>query len=180
MKLPPGQLRRRRVVTDLSTPLANALEAELTGYMRLESQDALLLDGDGVGVLTFEDGIPVLAYHTGTDNGGAAALADIAVAGPHRMELYELDRHVLTEVHEAADLRVPPGLPAERLAGNSRLGERTRKRAPGDRRHERSEGANELDAVEAFLDDEETIETLRERASEEATLRADEWGFEVE
>lgn len=61
MKLPRGRLQRRRVVSDVATPLANALDAELTGYARLESQDALLLSADGVGVLTFEAGIPVVA-----------------------------------------------------------------------------------------------------------------------
>jgi hypothetical protein len=32
--------------------------------------------------------------------------------------------------------------------------------------------------VEAFLEDDEKIDAIRERAREEATERADEWGFE--
>ena len=73
MKLPRGRLVRRRVVADPATPLATALDEGLTGYVRLESQDALLLDGDGLGVITFSDGVPRAAYHTGTDRGGPPA-----------------------------------------------------------------------------------------------------------
>lgn len=55
MRLPQGSLVRERVVTDVGTVLSTALDERLTGYARLESQDALLLDADGVGVLTFAD-----------------------------------------------------------------------------------------------------------------------------
>lgn len=54
MKLPRGRLVRRRVVTSPATALEGALDVGLTGYARLASQDVLLLDSDGVGVLTFE------------------------------------------------------------------------------------------------------------------------------
>ena len=172
MKLPQGQLVRQRVVAGPGTPLANALDAELTGYARLESQDALLLDADGVGVLTFEGGVPVVAYHTGTDTAGSAALADIAVAGPYRLELYELDHQVLEEVHATEELQVPPDAPAERLAGDPALAARTRRAAP-DRRAE--DGDEETGAVVAFLEDEEKVERIRERAREEAEQRAAEW-----
>ena len=175
MKLPRGSLVRQRVVSDPGTALASALDAELTGYARLESQDALLLDAEGVGVLTFADGVPRAAYHTGTDRGGPEALADIAVAGPYRLELYELDRDVLREVHGAESLTVPPGMPAERLAGDGELAERTRAAAP-DRGGDAEDGR---DPVEAFLDDEERIEAIRERAREEAEQRAAEWGFQT-
>ena len=57
MKLPSGRLQRRRVVNDLATPLRHALEDRLTGYCRLESQDALLLSADGLGVVTFDCGV---------------------------------------------------------------------------------------------------------------------------
>jgi hypothetical protein len=170
MKLPRGRLVRRRVVTDPATPLVDALDTELTGYARLESQDRLLLDGEGVGVLTFEAGVPVVAYHTGTDAGGSAALADIAVAGPYRVELFELDADVLAEVHDAGDLRVPPDAPAERLAGDPDLAARTREAAPDRRVGESGPGA-----VVAFLEDEEKVEAIRERAREEAERRAAEW-----
>ncbi|MHB9288915.1 hypothetical protein ACKVMT_17945 [Halobacteriales archaeon Cl-PHB] len=180
MKLPRGQLQRQRVVEDLATPLASALDAELTGYARLESQDAMLLAADGIGVLTFDSGVPVVAYHTGTDNGGPAALADLAISGPYRLELYELDGDVLEEIHAADDLTVPPGMPAERLAGDHGLADRTRDAAPA-RLVDRSAGAagqREPGAVEAFLEDEERIEAIRERAREEAERRAEEWGFD--
>ena len=172
MKLPQGRLVRQRVVADPGTPLANALDAELTGYARLESQDALLLDAEGVGVLTFERGVPVVAYHTGTDAAGSAALADIAVAGPYRLELYELDAEVLEDVHAAEELRVPPDGPANRLAGDPTLAERTRKAAPDWRAADAAEDAG---AVVAFLEDEAKIERIRERAREEAEQRAAEW-----
>lgn len=176
MNLPAGTLRRRRVVTDFATPLANALDEALTGYARLEPQDTLLLDTEGVGVVVFEDGIPTLAYHTGTDAGGPDALSDIAVAGPCRVELYELADPLDAEA--ASDLCVPPGLPAERLASASKLAARTRDRAP-DRRLQDDPGS-ELDALETFLDDEQRIETLQDRAREEAVGRADEWGFDID
>jgi len=35
-----------------------------------------------------------------------------------------------------------------------------------------------VDAVEAFLADEQKVEAIRERAREEAAERAEEWGFE--
>jgi hypothetical protein len=178
MKLPQGRLVRQRVVSDPGTALSNALETNLTGYARLESQDALLLDADGVGVLTFEDGVPVVAYHTGTDSGGEDALTDIAVAGPYRLELYELTADVLADVHATPAFRVPPETPAERLAGDPTLAERTREAAPDGR----CDGAtaktdDEPNAVEAFLDDEEKIAAIKERARAEAEERAAEWDF---
>jgi hypothetical protein len=178
MKLPQGELRRRRVVTDISTVFANALDTELTGYARLEPQDTLLLDAEGIGVVTFENGVPGLAYHTGTDSGGPDALADVAVDGPYRLELYELDRDSLPSPREAAALAVPPGMPADRLAGDSELAARTREKAPSNRVEHAEESAGDFDAVESFLDDETTIQSIRERAQEEATRRADEWGFQ--
>jgi hypothetical protein len=175
MKLPRGRLVRRRVVDDPGTALASALDSALTGYARLESQDALLLDGDGVGVLTFEDGIPVTAYHTATDRAGPDALGDIAVAGPYRLELYELDTAALAEVHGTETFRVGPGMPAERLAGDRALAARTRERAPAGRRERHAARAEETGAVEEFLEDESRIESIRERAREEAQKRAEEW-----
>lgn len=176
MKLPRGELLRQRTVTDLATPLETALDDRLTGYARLESQDSLLLDADGVGVLTFEDGVPTVAYHTGTDVGGTEALADIAVSGPYRVELYHLDRDVLAPVHETGDLTIPPAAPAERLAGDPELAERIRETVPDSR----LEDQQDTDAVAAFLEDGETIETIRERARDEAKTRAQKWGFDVD
>lgn len=180
MKLPRGRLQRRRVVSDLATPLQQALEDRLTGYCRLESQDALLLSADGVGVVAFEVGVPIAAYHTRTDAGGADALADIAVAGPYRVELFELDEGALEPITEADDLAVPPAMPARRLAGDPDLAERTVARATEEGAAVRDTPAEAAvyDAVEAFLSDEERIETIRDRAREEAIRRASEWGFD--
>ncbi len=177
MKLPQGQLVRKRVVDDLGTALVNALDSALTGYARLEAQDALLLDATGVGVLTFDSGVPVVAYHTGTDNGGNAALTDIAVAGPYRLELYELTPDVLTEIHDTDELRVPPAAPAEQLTGDRDLAARTREAAPPERLNGADDTDDSTSAVEAFLDDEEKIEAIQERAREEARERAAEWDF---
>lgn len=179
MKLPRGNLVRKRVVAELGTPLSNALDAGVTGYARLETQDALLLEGDGVGVLVFEDGVPTAAYHTGTDRGGQPALADMAVAGPYRVELYELDPGTVEPVANAPALSVPPGTPAERLAGDRELAERTRSVAPtGADQSDESDTAHDSGAVEAFLDDEERIAAIRREAREEAEQRAAEWGFD--
>lgn len=176
MRLPRGRLVRQRVVTDAATPLAAALDEGLTGYARLESQDSLLLDGEGSGVVTFEGGIPVAAYHTGTDSTGAGALEDIAVAGPYRLELFELDADRLAPVHETPELEVPPGMPAERLAADPTLADRTRKAAPTERlQSQSSDEESKTEALEAFLDDEERIDSIRERARVEAQRRADEW-----
>jgi hypothetical protein len=172
MRIPRGDLLRSRVVDDPGTTLSTALDRRLTGYAVFEPQDAVLLGDDTRGVVTFEDGVPTLAYCTDTDRGGAEALGDVAGPGPYSVDLYELDRAALSEAHEADDLRVPPGLPAERLTDDRALVTRTREAAPDDRL-----GADDTDAVTAFLDDEEGIEAIRERAREEARARAAEWGL---
>ena len=172
MKLPRGQLVRSRVVEDATTALATAFDRELTGYALLEPQDALLLDGDP-GVLTFEEGVPVLAYHAGTDRGGPEALADLAHPGPFKAELYRLSLDALRPAHEIEELRVPPGMAAEQLGGDSRLAERTRRNAPASR----FDGNETTNPVTAFLEDEEKIAAIREQAREEARQRADEWGL---
>lgn len=176
MKLPRGRLQRRRVVSDLATPLTQALDGRITGYCRLESQDALLLSASGVGVLTFSAGVPVVAYHTGTDTGGPAALADMAVSGPYRVGLYALEANALEAVHGTEDLTVPPAMPARRLAGDTGLADRTRERADAIGREAKPATAAP-GAVEAFLEDEERIAAIRERAREEAERSAAEWGF---
>lgn len=176
MKLPRGQLRKSRVVSDPRDTLADVLDRELSGYAVFESQESLLLDADGRGVVTFADGIPVLAYHTGTDRGGPPALADLAVPGPYHVSVFELTAETLADVHDAAALRVPPGMPAERLAGDPALADSTRRAAPEDRRTTTDQRADHS-AVEAFLEDEQKIAAIREQAREEAAQRAAEWGF---
>lgn len=177
MRLPRGQLVRSRVVVDPATPLVDALDRELTGYAVLAPQESVLLDGDDAGVLTFEDGVPVVAVHPGTDRGGPAALAALAGPGPVSAELYRLDAADLATVHDVDELRVPPGMPAERLGGDPALAERTRAAAPDGRT---GDPESEADPVAAFLDDDERVAAIRERAREEAERRAAEWGLDGE
>lgn len=168
--IPDGELLRSRVVTDLAAVLEDALDRRLDGYAVVEPRDALLADADDGGIITFEGGVPNLAYHVDSDRGGPPALAAIG-AGPYRLELYALDAADLATAHESDDLRVPPGMAAERLAGDAALAERTRRVAGTDHEDGR-------DALEAFLDDEAAIEKLRENARTEAKARAEQWGFE--
>jgi len=182
MKLPDGRLVRSRVVSDPRTVLVDALDRGLTGYAVLEPQGSLLLDDDGRGVLTFAEGVPVVAYHTGTERGGPPALADLAASGPYRLNLYAVRPGALDAVHDRASFRVPPGMAADRLAGDQSLADRTRELAPEDWTTERthdaaSSGERSVGAVEAFLDDERKIEAIREEARAEARERAEEWGF---
>jgi hypothetical protein len=178
MEIPRGQLLRRRVLDDPGTVLANALDRELTGYARLEPQETLLLDAESIGVLVFESGVPVAAYQTGTDTGGPDAIDELATGGPYRLELYRLDDGVLNRITDSDALLVPPALPAERLAENPDLVERTRTKAPDERIVPENEA--EANPVTEFLDDEQQIATIRERARDEAAARAAEWDIPVE
>ncbi|MFB6102136.1 MAG: hypothetical protein ABEJ73_06175 [Haloplanus sp.] len=172
MRIPRGDLIRSRVVDDPGATLETALERRLTGYAVFEPQDAVLLGDETRGVITFEGGVPVLAYCTDTDRGGADALADVAGPGPYSVDLFELDRSALAEAHEADDLRISPALPAERLTDDRDLVTRTREAAPDDRL-----GGDGTAPVESFLADEAQIEAIREQAREEARARAEEWGL---
>jgi len=174
--LPRGTLVRSRVVPGAGAVLESALDDELTGYAVLTPQSTLLLDDADAGVFTFEDGVPVLAYHTG-DAGGREALAAFPTAGPCRADCYALDADRLAVVHDTPELRVPPGLPAERLAEDPPLAERTRERAPECREGEAASGAG---ALAAFLADEERIDDLRAEARAEAERRAAEWDLTEE
>ena len=167
---PEGELLRSRVVTDLAPALEDALDRRLDGYAVLAPRDVLLADAEDRGVLTFEAGVPAYAYHAGTDRGGPAALADVG-PGPYRVELYALDADALELPGGADDLRVPPGMPAERLAGDAALAERARAATSTD-------GDDGGGALEAFLANEAAVEAIRESAREEAARRAEEWGFE--
>uniref|UniRef100_UPI000E27D9EE hypothetical protein n=1 Tax=Halorussus litoreus TaxID=1710536 RepID=UPI000E27D9EE len=131
--LPDGTLVRSRVTSDPAAPLSAALDRELTGYAVLESQDALLLDDDGASVIAFEDGVPRFAYHAATGAGGPDALADLAAPGPYDVELRELPADGDLDAIAHPDRRVPPGMAAERLAGDPDLAERTREAAPPER-----------------------------------------------
>jgi hypothetical protein len=172
-RLPRGELLRSRVVPDPGALLEGALDRHLTGYAAVVPGDTLLLDERGRGLLTFEDGVPVVAYHERTGRGGEAALADLA-RGPWRVELSACDGAALADTHAVEAWRVPPAVPAERVAGAPDLAERTRRRAPDDRR----DAGRDLEAVEAFLDDTERIEAVQAEARAEAEQRAAEWGFD--
>ncbi|MFC6728682.1 hypothetical protein ACFQDG_08525 [Natronoarchaeum mannanilyticum] len=185
MKLPRGQLVRSRVVSNPGTSMATMLDRELTGYALLEPQEALLLDADERGVLTFEDGVPVLAYHTGTDRGGVEALADLAVPGPYSVDVFELSAADVDDLHDTPDLTVPPGMPVERVAGDPELAARTRERArslgldaPAGAAADASGASQEQeDPVATFLENGEKIDAIREQAREESEQRAREWGL---
>lgn len=180
--IPQGQLLRSRVVPDLGTVLRDALDRRLTGYAIVEPQPQKQGD-DAKGFLTFEAGIPFLAYYTGTDAGGKRALSELTPGGPCRLDLYVLSSDQLEAVHDTPELRVPPEMPANCLVGDPQLAARTRKRAAARQQREstRSEtpqtGRDEapFDAVEAFLEDTERIEAIREQARAEAKRRANEW-----
>jgi hypothetical protein len=161
------------VVDDAGTALEAALARTLTGYVVFEPGDALLFDETTRGVMTFEDGVPVLVYDAATDRGGSDALSELAGPGPYRIELFELPADDLAAVHETRTLRVPPTLPAERLADDAALVARTRAAAPDDR----LDAAPPDSAVEAFLADESAIEAIQQEARDEARRRADEWGL---
>jgi hypothetical protein len=178
MRLPEGQLRARRVVPSLAGPLDDALDWTLTGYLRLES-DGLLLDNSGATILTFKEGIPVAATQTENNAAGAEALAGVGVDGLYRVELRKLAGSKLPAFHRRDRARVPPTLPAKQLVGNSELVTRTREAAPERRLSGSAADEPGLSAVESFLDNGDTISSIRDRARSEARSRADEWGFET-
>jgi len=170
--IPEGELRRSRTDADVGATLADVLDRELTGYVVFEPQGSILL-GDGErAVLTFESGVPVLAYHSESDAGGPDAL-DALAGGPFHADVYELPPATLEAAHRVEELRVGPTAPARRLADDEALVERTRAAAPDDRLTE-AEGPS---AVEAFLADAQRVETIREEARAEAQARAAEWGL---
>ncbi|PHQ38181.1 hypothetical protein DJ69_13015 [Halorubrum persicum] len=176
LRIPRGDLLRSRVVTDVGTALGRALDRELTGYATLVPQETLLLEGDARGVVTFADGVPVLAYNTVSDSGGPDALAELAVPGPYRVELYAVEDGALDTAHEEEALRVPPGAAATELADDQALADRTRDAAPDHRLD--ADRDDDGDAVAAFLEDDERIEAIREQARSEAAERASEWGLD--
>ncbi|MFP4218162.1 MAG: hypothetical protein ACLFR6_04910 [Salinarchaeum sp.] len=170
-----GQLLQSRVIENFGRMLEMALEDRLTGYVRIESGDALVLDTGERGVITFEDGVPMVAYHAGRDVAGERALATLSTLGPFRVDVYALESARLATIHADRALSIPPGRPAERLAGDPGLARRTRAAAPEDRLE--ATRRDDDDALAAFLADEERIEAIREQAREEAERRAAAWGF---
>jgi len=132
-RLPTGRLVRSRVVTDLGSVLADALDRRLDGYAVVEPQEALLLGADGAGVLGFRGGVPVGAHHAGSGRDGPAALADLAAAGPYSVELRAVEDAAALGAFDRERCRVGAATPAERLAGDQALAARTR-RVVDDRR----------------------------------------------
>lgn len=129
-------------------------------------------------MLTFVAGVPVITYPTGTDRGGPEALADLAVSSPYSVDLYRLPPGEFDAVHEADERRVPPGMPAERLADDPELAARTRSHAFEARLPDDERENAPASALEAFLDDDEKIAAKQEQAREEAECRAEEWGLD--
>jgi len=173
--VPQGELLRSRVVDDVTEPLAAALDRELTGYAVLEPAGSLLLGDEATGVLTFDAGVPTVAYCETTDEGGADALAALAGPGPCAVDLYELPETALEPVHDAPAFQVAPGAPAEELAADAALAARTREQAPESRQTDGDAGPS---AVESFLQDEERIAEIQQEARAEAEERAAEWGLD--
>ena len=126
-------------------------------------QDSLLLDGDGYGVLTLEDGIPVEAHHTGTGRGGPEAVADPAVPGPYSVELYRHPADERETIHGPDD-RQSSRNAGRTAGGRPELAAKTRERAP--ERPTTETETSPTSAVEAFLQDEEKIAAIREQARE--------------
>lgn len=140
----PGRLVRSRVVHDAGVSLVDALDRRLSGYVILEPRTALLGAASGRGLITFETGVPVLASHS-SGACGIRALEAIATPGPYRVELYVLPDGALAEAHGLGSdssgsnqnantkLRVPPDAPAQRLACDATLADRTRRVARAGR-----------------------------------------------
>ncbi|WP_336021765.1 hypothetical protein [Halobellus salinisoli] len=170
--IPEGELVRSRTDADVGDTLAGVLDRELTGYVVFEPQDSILLGDDERAVLTFDSGIPVLAYHPASDTGGDDAL-DALSGSLFHAALYELPPDALESAHTVEDLRVDPTAPARRLADDATLADRTREVAPEDRLVDERDAS----AVADFLADAERIEEIKTDARAEAQARAAEWGL---
>ncbi|WP_144902071.1 hypothetical protein [Halobellus captivus] len=171
-QIPEGELCRSRTDADVGDTLAGVLDRELTGYVVFEPQGSILLGDDERAVLTFEDGVPVLAYHPASDTGGDGAL-DVLSGQLFHAAVYELPLDALEAAHEVVDLRVDPTAPARRLADDEALVDRTREAAPEGRLSDE----RDTSAVEEFLADADRIEEIRSEARAEAQARASEWGL---
>ncbi len=170
MTRPDGHTRFDRVVMSVGDLLREALDVSLRGYGEIVPQAGLLGDEAGCCVIWFEAGVPQRAHHTGTGRVGSEALADIAETGPYRVQLVEIDG---TEPVKQGDL--DPTAPAEQVVGDTALADRTARAAGGT---DSSDPGDDLDAVEAFLADEDKIEAIQKRAAMEARRRAEEWGLD--
>lgn len=164
-----GELIYDRVVEDPGTVLARGLDAGFSGYAVIEPAGTVLLDGEDRGVMTLRDGVPVAAHHEGSEAAGPAAVAALANRGPYRIALYA-EPGVRADRGEHT---IAPGVPAEVLAADPVLADRTARAAPEDT----VAPTESPDALEAFLDNESKIEAIQEQARREAEHRAAEWGL---
>lgn len=175
LDLPRGDLTFSRVVPDAAAALTAALDRRHTGYAVLTPSDALVLDEGTHAVLGFRDGIPTHARSAA--EAGPGALAAAATPGPLRVALHEC-----TPPFTDSTARIAPDTPARRLAGDDALAARTRDAAPASAVESSDasvpEASDDLDAVDAFLADEDAIARIKEQAREEAERRAAEWGFD--
>jgi hypothetical protein len=191
MVLPEGRHVEDRVVADPSETLRTALSEGVTGYVTVDPVDGDAADDAG-GVITFRAGVPVAVRST-RGRAGPRALADLVTSGMYHVELVAAPADEIRSVERGG--RVQPGMPAERLAGDPDLADRTREVAPDEWVEERpttvtsgespgrwsaDPGATAVDggdAVAAFLEDEKKIARIREEAREQARERAAEWGL---
>jgi len=165
LRIPRGDLLRSRVVSDVgTTTLARALDRELTGYATLVPQETLLLEGDDArGVVTFADGVPVLAYNTVSDGGPDALAESSRSRAPIASNC--------TRSRMARSRNRPRGRRAPRRPAPRRPNSPTTKRSPtGPRRRpeERLDAGrdDDSDAVAAFLEDDERTDRSANRRAQ--------------
>jgi hypothetical protein len=147
--VPRGSLAWARTVGSLDATLGRVLRDELTGYVVVESGAGLVVGDPTHGVLTFVDGVPVLAYAVDSpavvegdstvDAVGPDALTALVGPGPARVEVYSVPTEEMASLHaagesterdeSAASCRVSPDAPALAFDGSRALVRRTRERA---------------------------------------------------
>ncbi|GGL63399.1 hypothetical protein [Halocalculus aciditolerans] len=182
-----------RVLDDPGVCLDRALADAFTGVAAFEARAALVGDASDTYDLAFEDGVPTRAAARDADAAGPPVLSRLAEAAPCRVELRAdatrsfrsdatvdppavaraLDRDRLVDQYPASPESDPETGPDADESSPDPDAVNVGETAAG------AEPAESVDALEAFLADEERVDALRERAREEAVERADEWGFEV-
>lgn len=174
-QIPTGDLCRSRTDADIAETLVSALDRSLTGYIVFEPQQSILAGDDDRAVITFEQGVPMAAYHTDNDVVGSQAIDALSDSGTPHVDVYTLPATALMSIHrDVTDtFAIAPTAPARRLTDNATLVERTRNAAP----QTRVTGTDTQTAVEAFLADTDQIESIKQEARAEAAARAAEWGF---
>ncbi|WP_182021554.1 hypothetical protein [Haloquadratum walsbyi] len=174
-QIPTGDLCRSRTDADIAETLISALNRSLTGYVVFEPQQSILAGEDDRAVITFEQGVPMAAYHTDNDVVGSEAIDALSDSGTPHVDVHTLPAAALMSIHrDVTDtFAVAPTAPARHLTNDATLVERTRNVAP----QTRVDGTDTQTAVEAFLADTDRIESIKQEARAEAAARAAEWGF---